>query len=565
MKVTLTNITENYLQSYTLTKVIDNNFLKETINSELLVTNSDDHSYLFESCINGDDKETGTIEKECGTETFTKDIYIKHNEGTFNLKECITEKKIAFANELDCLSNLDINIFDYKGSVTNTIQGDLQKEIYGTQLFHFIGDYSVNFTLNDALALVEGYPDKSALGLFPEYISISAQPIQEQQSDPSLGTYYQYVHHDIQIVVNYIGAYSATQYNSDWHPHPTSGYFYSKFPVIQWKAPQITQTTIYDIYTIEYFNDYVWEAGNLGTYKDVEISNTFSINEILEDLFSCTGLTLVSNFLGINPDATNPDNNKYTFALDNCQDLKIVQSYDIIRESALEDSFGQSGLIKSKDFLADICLVFNLLIVKDDTNIRIEHITYYTRKGIDIRLKEYEFSELKMNRDEIDSEVFSFAQPTPTDGFYQTKITYDNIDLYKEPNEKQYKSKLFLTDVFGCLNNKDYETDAYKKLFYLLSTDGENIVGLNNALSIKNLVLSLHDIQRPMKTGKIDNEVITFEGFSIGLSGEIKLESNLLSWDLIKPLMSVLTQYGAYLIEEVSIDDSDEMTLKIKK
>ncbi|MFK5283730.1 hypothetical protein ACI3PL_29555, partial [Lacticaseibacillus paracasei] len=77
--------------------------------------------------------------------------------------------------------------------------------------------------------------------------------------------------------------------------------------------------------------------------------------------------------------------------------------------------------------------------------------------------------------------------------------------LNSEINEVQKKSDIFMTDLFGTLNNKNYEADSYKKLFYLLSTDGTNVIGLNSSMSIRSLVENLHYKNRPLKAGLHDN------------------------------------------------------------
>jgi hypothetical protein len=569
LKVTLTNISDNYLNDYVLKKEIDNGFVKETVNTDLFYF-KDDAKYLTESAIRGDDKETGTISKECGLLTFEKDIFIKHNEGKFNLKNCSAEKKLTFANPLDCVANGEINIFDYAGSEVKTIQGVLGSLVYGDVKDKYIGNYLSVFTLDEILSFMGGVPDKSSLGYFVEYIRLSVFAEIETKNDPTYGNYDLYTGHKIELYVKYIRITDVIKHSDLWLPLPISegvGFYFIGIPGYDWKAPIYSEITTFEIGTTDTYSNTVFEAGSNNVYKDIPISNTFAINEIIEDLFTCSGMVPISNFFGINPDATEPDNKYYDFATNFCHQIKIAQSFDIIRESAIEDSFGKSGTIKVKDFFSEIIKPFNLLIVPDFENdiVRIEHVSYFITKGIDLVDVDYEFSDLEMNKEKIDNETFSFAQPSPTDGFYEVKLEYENLDLYTEPNDIQYKNKTFMTDVFGTLNNKDYEGDGYKKLFYLLSTDGTSIIGLNSSFSIKNLVLNLHDLNRPMKNALIKGVKQTFGGYSIGLEGEIKFVSNPFQWDVLWPLMSVKTVYGTYLIDEIEFNQDGEMTLKIKK
>ena len=64
---------------------------------------------------------------------------------------------------------------------------------------------------------------------------------------------------------------------------------------------------------------------------------------------------------------------------------------------------------------------------------------------------------------------------------------------------KQKQVRKFLTDVIGTINDEKYNEDRYKKLFYLLSTDGTSMISLNNAFSIRNIVTNLHSRNRPLK------------------------------------------------------------------
>jgi len=193
------------------------------------------------------------------------------------------------------------------------------------------------------------------------------------------------------MVVSYIGTFSTTKYTSDWIENPLfpGNYWLNPnvFPVYDWNAPYITSVAAYDEFGIAtYYVQTTWEKGIYQIYKEVGISNTVNLNEVLIGLFECTGLQLVSNFLGINPDASEPNNKYYDFSTSFCKDVKIVQSFDIIREAALEDSFGKSGLLTAKDLVTDVSLFFNLMIVPDLTLgiVRWEHVSYFQTKGYDL-------------------------------------------------------------------------------------------------------------------------------------------------------------------------------------
>lgn len=565
MKVTLSNLGDEFLQDYKLVKKIDNSFINETIEGNVIYE-GDKNTYLLESAINGNDKEIGNITYPCGLEMFDKAIMLSHKNGTFNFGKCRVEKPIKFNTPLDCVAEGEINIFDYPASETESVQGELIKSIYGdTKLYFDFSEVNV-LNLDFCLSFMGGIPNKENEGLYPEYVHVYATPIINDVED-EFGTGQLYIGHEIELYVSYVGLKSITQISNKW-VLIDGFYWYNGFTIGDWTSPyfaiQEERNTLGDI---SYFTEKRWVKGILNTYIDLPISNTINFNEVLKGVFECTGFNVVSNFFGIAPDATNPDNKYYQYAIEQYQDLRIVESYDIIRESALDDSFGQSGLLPNKDLITDLCIMFNLLIYPDVTNslIRIEHISYYTTKGINLDSRDYEVGEFNLNKDEIDIETFQYAQPTPSKGFYSISVNYRNLDLFKEENEKIYKTKRIVTDVFGTLNNKDFENEQFKPLFYLLATDGTSIIELNNSLSIESLFYNLHDLNRPIKSGFVGSNKVDFGGYSIGLSSEIKIKGSPIMWNNINPMFSVITKYGTFLIEEIDIDKNNLITLKIKK
>lgn len=574
MKVSLSNLTDNNLQSFELSKKVKDNFIIEEINSDLKYFEKTDFDYLLRSSIQGEDKETGNITFHCDNTEYQKGAFIKHNEGTFDLRKCRIEKPLHFKNILDCVAEQDINIFDYTPSKTGTIQGIVEFTQYSNIINHFFGGLVITpvITLQMIIDVVGSIPDYSDDGYFPEYVSFDATPKIVQIPDEAYGPQDQYDGHEVSIYVRYIRIKDSIQHNYAWKPIPaTTDYFFSLIPGIEYGVPYVTDYVVTAYSNQSYYQKYFIEAGKMNTYSNVPISNTYLINEILENIFICTGKQLISNFFNINPDGSNPVNQAYEFATLYCQGIKICQSYDIIRENAEMDSFGISGLIKTKDFIGNLLNTFNCRIIYDETYdcIRLEHVTYFTRKGANFVTAEipYELKELKLNANEIDSELFLFALPSQNNDFYQAKITYNTKNLYNEENEKKYQSNLFITDVFGMLNNKVYEEDeAYKKIFFLMATDGENIIGLNTSFQMLTLVKELHNVLRPLREGKIKEEQTTFSGYSIGFSTEIKLlNASYLLWQKLLPFYSIILNEGTFIIDEINYNEKNEMNIKIKK
>ena len=551
-----------YIDRFTLSRSVENTFVKSEIQTEIKFT-GENHDYLFRERLKGSDKEIGQLTHECENQTWGKDVFISHNEGTFDLKRCVTTKKISFGNPLDCLIGVNnINIFDYPAGTVESVQGVLTKQFYYEQKYIFLDDK--DFTLEKVISELGGLPDKTGEGYAIEYIQVTAIPEYDTVMPDPQFTFDQYKGHNCSIIVRYVGTYSGSKLSNDWIE--IDGIWYlnpSLFPSTSWEAPQVGTIIIDNITYI----DKTWRKGQILNYSDIPISNTVGLNAVLIGLFECTGLDLVSNFFNINADGSYPANKYYDFATSFCHDIKIVQSFDIIRESSIEDSFGKSGFLTSKDILTDLSLFFNLMLTTDTTlNIaRWEHVSYFQTKGYDVTSRtDVDISPLESDKEKIDSELFLMAQPT-TDNFYKIKVKYNVPDLYKEENEKKYQVKKFLTDVFSTLNNKKFEGSEYEYLFYLLSTDGTNIIGLNNQFSINNIFRNLHDINRPYKTGQIGDTYTDFAGFSVGLETTIKFFSSVLTWDTLFPFMSIKTNIGTFKVDTSEVNEKGLITLKCKK
>ena len=550
-----------YIDRFTLSRSVENTFVKSEIQTEIKFI-GENHDYLFRERLKGSDKETGQLTHECENQTWEKDVFISHNEGTFDLKRCVTTKKISFGNPLDCLIGVNnINIFDYQAGTVETVQGVLTKQFVYEEKYIFLG--TDDFTLEKIISELGGLPDKTSEGYAIEYVNVEALPEYDRVVEPDM-SFDLYKGHKCKLYVSYVGTYSGTKLSNDWIE--IDGIWYlnpSIFPATIWNAPTVTVSLIDNL---EYIGKY-WVRGEVLNYTDIPISNTVALNPVLIGLFECTGLDLVSNFFNINADGSNPTNKYYDFATSFCHDIKIVQSFDIIRESSIEDSFGKSGFLTSKDILTDLSLFFNLMLITDTTlNIaRWEHVSYFQTKGYDVTSRtDVDIAPLESDKEKIDSELFLMAMPT-TDNFYKIKVKYNVPDLYKEENEKKYQVKKFLTDVFSNLNNKKFEGSEYEYLFYLLSTDGTSIISLNNQFSMNSIFRNLHDLNRPYKTGQIGDTYTDFAGFSIGLETTIKFFSSVLTWDTLFPFMSIKTDIGTFKVDTSEVNEKGLITLKCKK
>jgi hypothetical protein len=165
VKVVLSNLSDNYLQSFVLRKKVDNSFLVSEIETDLIYDNKDDFRTLIEASLKGEDKETGTLTVDCDG-VIEKDIHIKHSEGKYNLKQNIASKKLYLSSALDCLINEEINIFDYTGSPTKTIQGAIDYSFFANRDAN-------NRTRDNLIHALESARDKIKEGTYlsPNFVS----------------------------------------------------------------------------------------------------------------------------------------------------------------------------------------------------------------------------------------------------------------------------------------------------------------------------------------------------------------------------------------------------------
>lgn len=569
MKVELPSLgIQTQIQDYKINKKLDDFGVVIDIDTKAIFDKDNGYAVLLENTLQGNTNEPATITIPCGAEDVEIEGYIQHNEGKVNFNECRMEKAVKFDNPIECIVNKEINIFDYTPYETKTIQGEILYTYYNHAVLIDL-EQSKSFTVDQLLGILGGYPDKTSLGFFPEFIDLQCYPNIEIDNDENSN----YTGHNVTIYVKYIQIFSLTKYSDLWLPID-GGYYFSAIPALLYNSGLYTDTAYIDIigFIIIVETGVRFTAGKLNTYVEIPISNTFQINQIIEDIFECTGLEVRSNFFDINADNTQPDNSEYDFAIEYCQNLRIAQSYDIIRESALEDSFGKSGTFMVKQMILEFNRLFGLILIYDSITdvMRWEHYTYFEGKGIDFELQgiEYEFSDdADINKDVVNTETWTMAQPSPTDGFYTTKIDYQNYSLNSEINDITKKSDKFMTDIFGCLNNKDYEGDEYKKLFFLMATDGSNVIALNSALSMRSIVENLHYRNRALKTGLHDNRPVTFSGYSVGLSAEISFFGSFKVFNKINPTNTVklnVNGNGTWLIDEMEIEGK-KITIKIKK
>ena len=261
MKVTLSNLGEEFLQNYKLVKKIDNNFINETIEGDVIF-DGEKHGYLVEAAINGFEIETGNVSEQCKELTFTKAVKLSHKDGSFDFKKCRTTKQIKFNSPLDCVAEGEVNIFDYTASETESIQGVLDTDSYSQIVYAFLeydGD-QLNLSLNYLLSFLAPIPDKTNIGFYERIKRIIVLPW-------TSGDTFQIV-----LQVSYIRNRSSIQHTPKWQPIPGTSEYFLPFGPIFWGTPEYDVPIGTDL-TAQYA--YVkHQAGQFVNFQDLTISNT---------------------------------------------------------------------------------------------------------------------------------------------------------------------------------------------------------------------------------------------------------------------------------------------------
>lgn len=545
------------LDDYTLVKELDQNRIKRSFNADARFRDAD-YSTLLEQTISGKGVEDATAVEMCGEDEISIQCNIMHNEGTIIHRSCLYSKKIFIKDPLTCIKDLEVNIFDYTPKKINSIQGTKLSYKYHIKGLKYINQDTLP-DLNELLAYLGGIPAPYNAYIVSEVILL-VTAVTKEFNHPTFGAYLAYAGHELELFVTYVRVQSGTKHSDKWEPIPGEAglYYYTGFPPAEWSAPLYEGIATQEINEPEpgifekidvYYINAKFSKGQF--YPERDISNCISLNELLEGIFECSGLPLVSNFFGIDSDGSYPNNDVYSYANSYMHNMYIVQSYDIIREAALNDSFGVSGKLKAKKFIDGLMNLFNLLLIVDTQSnvIRLEHVSYFATKGIDFTTngKDYGIQdEIEVNRELIGSEVWRYGVLTPNG--YESTIKYDTIG---DVQEKETIIENIITDVLSTLNNKNYEKDEFKKMFYLLQTDGSEIIDFNTHLYMGDVIKRFHYINRPLSKGLHDGNPVSFYGYSLGLSTELNYEGSIKDFIKFTPGNSTKIDNGTWMITKM--------------
>lgn len=335
------------------------------------------------------------------------------------------------------------------------------------------------------------------------------------------------------------------------------------------------------------------QFGIYGRYRIVGLNengtsiftNGKALNALIEDLAAQCDLTVVSDFLNINPDNTHPDNEYYDNAEVDAHGLHIFQITDVARLD--ESQSATIGLIQFKKIIDALKIAFNLDVeIVNGNTLRIEHLSFWPNT-VNIDLTQAEFlylieSKWKYTYDQESqpkNEVFGWDHETDGKGndFDGFPISYDN-DCVNDVENKQDRVLLasgFLTNPYFITGNEDY-FDSTDLFVLVSSTDGilnsatqpiSGLSKLNGNLAFGYLLPRYYPYGRPFKMGQINQTDTPF--FAIlrnRLQAPITIPFSCDNYmGDYNPAELVKTQLGACEIETATyVDPEQQMEFKLR-
>lgn len=234
-------------------------------------------------------------------------------------------------------------------------------------------------------------------------------------------------------------------------------------------------------------------------------------DEVLQFLLDQTGcgLTVVSDFFGINGDNTAPSNSAYDRAADVLQDLIIHQKSDVKRHDATEVSKEPVWNMKLRDLLNDLKTMFKVAWRIDGTDFRLEHVSYFeAQAGPDYTAAYYEKVLTGLDENIPLLRRFLFRDEQCSDYFKGYPI-----ETYCGEGETTERLSLFSTDLAFMTEADNAESIADDGWVLVATTPGaftnqyENIED-NRPLSFTELHQYFH-LWEMDGAGKINNADVT--------------------------------------------------------
>lgn len=259
------------------------------------------------------------------------------------------------------------------------------------------------------------------------------------------------------------------------------------------------------------------------------------------DAMGC-GLSVKSDFFGLNTVGDAPTNSAYTYASTYLQYLTFHQKSDIKRKNAFSGSSSEAWVLKPADFFKDLELIFNVFPVIIDDTLILEHYSFYTSDvGLDASgakmVKKLSYS----GNEDVRTEMFYWAEENSSSEFKANPIEYNCGE-----KEEERRVLLFSTDLAYTEdpNNADKITDSgFMLIANAMYESNLIIIDANDPLKWTNLQPELHTYARPFRAGKINGVYQDFISWWPYIRQE-PFKINLCCGDTFNPEELVLTGVG---------------------
>jgi hypothetical protein len=322
-----------------------------------------------------------------------------------------------------------------------------------------------------------------------------------------------------------------------------------------------------------------WTCQIIGdSTTNVGIDNGLSLADIT-NLFVgnfCPGITFVSNFFQINPDIVS-DINYVTGQRSKTRFITVYQKSDVKRPTVTGNA--TKALISWEKLFDALINMFNLRWRIVGNVLRMEHVSYFSKTaGFDLtqqRWAPYMVGKRKytyQNEDIPAREEFKFMEAGYGD-FKGAPITYSGGCVSQGSRDaiKTYSIDKVTTDVELCLGNPQPDSKVVSDdgfVFVAADFDGSQyfiiseppILGgasLNNTLSWALLHRDYHKWDRPLSTGNMNYQNVTFFSTKPTKKGE-KITIPLCCGDVFNPDDLIKTALGQGTVDKATFNFRDE-------
>lgn len=343
-----------------------------------------------------------------------------------------------------------------------------------------------------------------------------------------------------------------------WHRIEGTGTCSGATPV----AP--TPDSYWELLTDNCPTDSTWWRcpGNDLNEVNAKLASGRLFSDVLEALFAPCGLTVVSDFFNINPDASAPSNDAYTYAATYLQNMTVHQKSDVKRPYSSNPATSKQWDMQPNEMLEDLRILFNVYWDISGTDIRIEHISYFeTTGGIDVSGDPQKLDTERQIEDDIKSEYFFFMDEAGSDYFLGSPIVYD-CGTEKQEN----RCTMFSTDVtyIHYTNSEGFSDEGFVLCSNEIVDTVYRIIRDNRPLSFTELHEDLHRHYRYWKTGTLNGSPVTFTSFR-PTRKQPAFDHKLCCSDTFNEREPITTGIGEGFLETALYDiQNDIITLEIK-